>query len=35
MELYKLGIKEAQALLAKGEVTSTDLVRALADRYRE
>ena len=35
MELYKLGIKEAQALLAKGEVTSTDLVRALTDRYRE
>ena len=34
MELYELGIKEAQDLIAKGEVTSTDLVKAVADRYR-
>ncbi|MBQ8126179.1 MAG: Asp-tRNA(Asn)/Glu-tRNA(Gln) amidotransferase GatCAB subunit A, partial [Kiritimatiellae bacterium] len=35
MELYKLGIREAQDLIAKGEVTSTDLVKAIAARYRE
>ena len=32
MELYELGIKEAQQGLAKGEFTSADIVRSVIDR---
>lgn len=35
MELFKLGIKEAQEGLAKGEFTSTDLVKSIIERYHE
>lgn len=35
MELFKLGIKEAQDGLAKGEFTSTDLVKSIIERYHE
>ena len=34
MELYELGIRQAQDGLAKGEFTSTDLVRSVIDRWR-
>ena len=34
-ELFELGIKEAQAGLAKGEFTSVDLVKAVISRYHE
>ena len=33
MELYELGIREAQDALAKGECTSIDLVQSIIDRY--
>ena len=35
MELYELGIKEAQAGLAKGEFSSVDLVQSVIDRYHD
>ena len=35
MELYELGICEAQAGLARGDFSSRDLVEAIAARYRE
>ena len=35
MELYELGIKEAQAGLAKGEFASVDLVQSVIDRYHD
>ncbi|MCQ2368551.1 MAG: Asp-tRNA(Asn)/Glu-tRNA(Gln) amidotransferase subunit GatA [Kiritimatiellae bacterium] len=33
MELFKLGIKEAQEGLAKGEFSSSDLVKSIIERY--
>ena len=33
MELYQLGIKDAQAGLAKGEFSSVELVQSIIDRY--
>ena len=33
MELYELGIKEAQKGLAKGEFSSVELTQAIIDRY--
>ena len=33
-ELYELGIAEAGALMAKGELSSCELVQAVIDRYR-
>ena len=35
MELYELGIREAQDGIAKGEFTGVDLVKAVIARYRE
>ncbi len=35
MELYELGIKAAQDGLAKGEFTSTDIVKSVIARYHE
>ena len=34
MELYELGIRQAQDALAKGEIASADIVRSLAARVR-
>lgn len=35
MKLYELGIAQAGKLLAAGEVSSTELVKAVIERYRE
>lgn len=35
MKLYELGIAQARKLLEKGEVTSREIVEAVAARHRE